>query len=80
MRQGLVVDNFPLLPKIFHDVIDFDRVPIKYGVGDKAQAACLVHDLFVIAGGEFTLVGKENPSRQFVPIFALIELPLHRSA
>lgn len=78
MRQGFLVDHFALRPQIFHDVVDLNGVPVQDGIGNQAQATGFVHDLLVIASRKFTLVGKENPPRQLVPIFALVELELHR--
>jgi hypothetical protein len=32
MRQGAIVDLFPLLPQLFHNVVDFDGIPIQDGI------------------------------------------------
>src|SRR5262245_18292679 len=46
-------------------------------IGDQAQATGLVHDLLVSPRRKFALVGKENPARQLMAVFALVELELH---
>jgi len=77
MRQGFLVDVFSLCPQLFHDLVDLDGIPVQDSIGNQTQTTRFVHDLFVIARRKFTLVGKENPAGQFMPIFALVELELH---
>lgn len=36
-------------------------------------------NIFVVASCKLSLVSKENPTRQLMPILALIELPLYGS-
>ena len=60
MRQGFLVDILSLRPQLFYDAIDFDGIPIQDRVGDQAQTTCFIHDLLVIAGRKFSLVGKKN--------------------
>jgi len=50
--------------------------PYQDGVGHQAQAARLIHDLLVIPGAEFSLVGEEDPARQTVPMLTPIQLQL----
>src|SRR5215813_7603913 len=78
MREGFVVDRFPLCPKMGHDLRDLDAIPVQDGIGHEAQTTGFVHKLLVIAGRKFPLVGKENPAGQLVAVFALIELELDR--
>ena len=77
MRQGGLVDLFPLRPQIVDNVGDFERIPVQERIGHQAQAAGLVHDFLVIPRREFALIGKENPARELVTIFAFVELELH---
>jgi len=56
-------------------------VSVQDRIGDQAQAARLVHDFFVIAGGEFALIRKEDASEQLVVVLAFVEeLKLDRAA
>jgi hypothetical protein len=73
MREGFVVDRFPLCPEMVHDLRDLEGIPVQDGIGHEAQTTGFVHDLLVIAGRKFPLVGKENPAGQLVTVFALIE-------
>ncbi len=78
MRQGFLVDHFSLRPQIFHDVVNFDGIPVQDRIGDQAQAARFVHDFLVIASRKFTLISKENSAGQLMPIFTFVELELYR--
>lgn len=78
MREGFFVDCLPLCPEIIHDLRDLDGIPVQDGIGHEAQTTGFVHDLLIIAGRKFPLVGKENPAGQLVAVFALIELELDR--
>jgi hypothetical protein len=40
----------------------------KMALDTKAQAARFVHDLLVIPGAEFSLVGEKDPACQTVPV------------
>jgi hypothetical protein len=37
-----------------------------------SETAGFIHDFLVIAGREFSLIGKENPAGQLMPIFAFV--------
>src|SRR6202011_1337739 len=60
------------LPESVDDSGNLERVPYQDGVGYQAQAARLIHDLLVIPGSEFSLVGGEDPARQTVPMLTPI--------
>ena len=50
--------------------------PYQDGVGYQAQGARLVHDLLVIPGAEFSLVGEKDPACQTVTVLTSIQLQL----
>jgi hypothetical protein len=52
------------LPESIDDSANLGHVPYQDGVGYQAQAARLIHDLLVIPGAEFSLVGEEDPACQ----------------
>ena len=55
------------------------RVPQHGGIGQQAEAACLVHDLLVVADAELAPVGEEQPARERVPGFAAVEQERNRA-
>ena len=76
MSKVLFVHILALRFQTVHNLVDFESIPVQYGIGNETEAARLVHNFLVIASGKFTLVGKENSSGQPVPVFSLIELEL----
>jgi hypothetical protein len=64
------------LPESVDDSGNLEPVPYQDGVGYQAQAARLIHDLLVIPGAEFSLVGEEDPACQTVPMLTPIQLQL----
>ena len=76
IRYGTGFRRPPLLPELLHNVIYLDRVPVQNGVRHKTETAGLIHYFLIITGSELTLVGKEDPARQLVPVFSFIQLPL----
>ena len=77
MRQGFLVNVLALCPELVHDLGDLEGIPVQDRIGNETQATGLVHDLLVIPRRKFALVGKENPARQLMAVFALVELELH---
>jgi hypothetical protein len=55
---------------------NLERVPHQDGVGYQSQAARLIHDLLVIPGAEFSLIGEKDPACQTVPMLTAIQLEL----
>jgi hypothetical protein len=67
MSQVFVGNVGARLSERLDDSGNLERVPYQDGVGDQAQAARFVHDLLVIPGAEFSLVGEKDPACQTVP-------------
>ena len=63
MSQVFIGNGRARLPESLDDSGNLERVPYQDGVGYQAQAARLVHDLLVIQGAEFSVVGEKNPKR-----------------
>lgn len=63
MRQGRLVDLFPLRPQLVDNVGDFERIPVQDRMGHQAQAARLVQDFLVISRREFALIGLPGAIR-----------------
>jgi hypothetical protein len=57
------------LPESLEDSDNLEGVPHQDGVGYQTQAARLIHDLLVIPGAEFSLIGEKDPACQTVPRF-----------
>ena len=70
----LVIHRVTSAPQLLNEMPDLHGVPHQHGVGQKAQAARLVHDLRVVAGAEGALVGEEQPFGEAVAVLASIEL------
>ncbi len=77
MRQRSVVDVLALLSEAVHRFADLDRVPVQNGIRDQAEAAGFVHDLYVVSGCKLALIRKEDPTRELLPVLALVELSLN---
>ena len=76
MSQQVVIHCLTLISEFIDDVADPGGVPVQNGIGHKAETTGLVHDFFIVACGEFTLIRKEYPARQFMSVFPFIQLPL----
>ena len=61
-------------PQLINDRGDVDGVPDQHGVGEKAEAAGLVHDLLVVAGAEAAPIGEEQRSGEGVAELAAVKL------
>lgn len=62
--------------QLLEDLLHAHGVPDKDRVGEKCEGADLVHDLFVVAGTEGSLVGEEEPAGELVARLASAELEL----
>jgi hypothetical protein len=60
----------PALAERLDDSGNLERVPYQDGVGYQA------HNLLVIPGAEFSLVGEKDPACQTVPVLTSIQLQL----
>jgi len=60
------------------DLSDLHRIPNQHGIGEQAQAACLVHNFVQVARAELAPVGKEQAAAcQIVATLAMAKLELH---
>jgi len=64
MSQVFIGNVGARLAERLDDSGNLERVPYQDGVGYQAQAARFVHDLLVIPGAEFSLVGEKDPACQ----------------
>src|SRR5258707_15691635 len=69
-------DGGTRLPKSLEDSGNLECVPHQDGVGYQTQAARLVHDLLVIPGAKFSLVGEKDPACQTMSMLTPIQLQL----
>jgi hypothetical protein len=76
MSQVFIGNVGARLAERLDDSGNLERVPYQDGVGYQAQAARFVHDLLVIPGAEFSLVGEKDPACQTVPVLTSIQLQL----
>ena len=76
MSQVFIGNVGTRLAERLDDSGNLKRVPYQDGVGYQAQAARFVHDLLVIAGAEFSLVGEKDPACQTMAVLTSIQLQL----
>src|SRR5271165_1970119 len=74
--QVHILHRMPGGPQLIDDVGDVDRVPDQHRVGEKAEAAGLVHHLFVVAGTEAAPIGEEQRFGEGVTELAAVKLEL----
>ena len=76
MSQVFIGNVGTRLAERLDDSGNLKRVPYQDGVGYQAQAARFVHDLLVIPGTEFSLVGEKDPACQTMAVLTSIQLQL----
>lgn len=74
--EVLVLHLVPGGAELVDDASNVDGIPDQYGIGEQAEAAGLVHHLFVVTGAEAALVGKEQPLGKDMAELAAVELQL----
>ncbi len=80
--ESLLINLFPVLAELVHNVGNSARLPIPERVRDQTQAPGCIHNRLLIASRAFALVGKKDAARQLVAVLALVEVardsPLER--